>query len=261
MHDLIHHSYPNGTPMAVKDCRIYQAFREGKGVQVDDEVLWKADGSSFPVEYFSYPQIVAGGVSGAVVTFLDITQRKRAEEKLRESERRYRELSIIDSLSQLYNSRYFYTQMQMETDRVNRYGEPLSLILLDIDNFKAFNDTYGHVEGDRVISGLGQLIKRYLRKTDSAYRYGGEEFTVLLPSTKGSDGIITAERIRREFKKETFAPAPGKSIRMTVSIGIAQYRPHEDPKAFVKRVDRLMYRAKRQGKDRVCHEANTEKNP
>jgi len=261
MHDLSHHSYPNGTPMAVKDCRIYQAFREGKGVQVDDEVLWKADGSSFPVEYFSYPQIVAGGVSGAVVTFLDITQRKRAEEKLRESERRYRELSIIDSLSQLYNSRYFYTQMQMETDRVNRYGEPLSLILLDIDNFKAFNDTYGHVEGDRVISGLGQLIKRYLRKTDSAYRYGGEEFTVLLPSTKGSDGIITAERIRREFKKETFAPAPGKSIRMTVSIGIAQYRPHEDPKAFVKRVDRLMYRAKRQGKDRVCHEANTEKNP
>ena len=105
------------------------------------------------------------------------------------------------------------------------------------------------------------MIKRYLRKTDSAYRYGGEEFTVLLPSTKGSDGIITAERIRREFKKETFAPAPGKSIRMTVSIGIAQYRPHEDPKAFVKRVDRLMYRAKRQGKDRVCHEANTEKNP
>ena len=252
MHNLIHHSTPDGVPMAIEDCRIYQAFRDGKGVQVDDEVLWKADGTSFPVEYFSYPQIVNGKVSGAVVTFLDITKRKKAEEDLRESEKRYRELSIVDNLTQLYNSRYFYSQLKIEIDRFKRYGEPLTLILLDIDDFKPFNDTYGHVEGDQVLSAFGQVIQRCLRKTDSAYRYGGEEFTVLLPVTRSEAGLITAERIRTEFKKETFSPLPGQGIHLTTSIGIAQYRPDEDMKAFVQRVDQLMYQAKKKGKDRVC---------
>lgn len=251
MHRLIHHSYANGTPMAIEDCQIYRAFHEGRGMQVDDEVLWKADGTSFPAEYFSYPQIANGKVTGAVVTFLDITRRKKAEADLRESERKYRELSIIDNLSQLYNSRYFYSQLQAETARSNRYGKPLTLILMDIDNFKNYNDTYGHVEGDRVISRLGSVVQRCLRLTDSAYRYGGEEFTVLLPVTRKEDGLVTAERIRKEFKKEVFSPSPGKDIQMTVSIGIGQYLPNEEVKAFVQRIDQLMYRAKRGGKDRI----------
>jgi len=254
MHTLIHHSTPDGIPMAIEDCRIYRALQEGKGVQVDDEVLWKVDGTSFPVEYFSYPQLVNGKVSGGVVTFLDITKRKKAEEDLRESERKYRELSIVDNLTRLYNSRYFYGQLEIEIDRFNRYGEPLTLILLDIDDFKSFNDTYGHVEGDQVLSGLGQVIKRCLRKTDSGYRYGGEEFTVLLPVTRSEAGLITAERIRTEFKKETFSPWPGQSVHLTTSIGIAQYRPDEGMKAFVQRVDQLMYQAKKKGKDRICSE-------
>jgi PAS domain S-box-containing protein len=90
MHDLIHHSYPDGSPMAVEVCRIYQAFHEGKGMHIDDEVLWKADGSSFPVEYWSYPQRVDGEVTGAVVTFIDITKRRRLEEELKQSEKQYR---------------------------------------------------------------------------------------------------------------------------------------------------------------------------
>ena len=185
-------------------------------------------------------------------THTDITERKRVEEALKESEKRYRELSIVDDLSQLYNSRYFYHQLQLEISRANRYGHPLTLLLLDLDDFKAFNDTYGHVEGDHVLFRLGQVVKRCLRKTDSAYRYGGEEFTVLLPMTTREAGAMIAERIRTEFKAEIFSPKPHKDIHVTVSIGLAQYEPQEDMKAFVHRVDQLMYQGKKDGKDRVC---------
>jgi diguanylate cyclase (GGDEF)-like protein/PAS domain S-box-containing protein len=134
----------------------------------------------------------------------DITDKKKVEEALQDSEKRYRELSIIDDLTQLYNSRYFYHQIKIEIDRAERYRQPFTLLLLDLDNFKAFNDAYGHVEGDQVLTRLGQVVKRCLRQTDSAYRYGGEEFTILLPMTTSKDAAVTAERIRTEFKKENF---------------------------------------------------------
>lgn len=185
----------------------------------------------------------------------EVADRKQAEEALRESENRYRELSIVDGLTQLYNSRHFYAQLENETERSNRYGQPLTLLMLDLDDFKAFNDAYGHVEGDQVLMRLGQVVKRCLRQTDSAYRYGGEEFTIILPMTTSEDGAVTAERIRAEFKKENFSPNPGKDVNLTVSIGLAQYKAKEEMKAFVHRVDRLMYQGKKNGKDRVCSES------
>jgi diguanylate cyclase (GGDEF)-like protein len=195
-----------------------------------------------------------GKITGIRTTVQDITERKQAEEALKESENRYRDLSIVDDLTQLYNSRHFYHQLKIEIDRADRYGQPLTLLLLDLDDFKAFNDAYGHVEGDQVLSRLGQVVKRCLRQTDSAYRYGGEEFTILLPMTASQDGAVTAERIRAEFKKENFSPAAGNDVHMTVSIGSAQYKPQEDMKIFVHRVDHLMYQGKKNGKDRVCSE-------
>ena len=193
---------------------------------------------------------IAGAIGGAKL-FSDL---KRTEQELKDSEKRYRELSIVDDLTQLYNSRHFYSQLKIELDRLNRYEQPLTLLLLDLDNFKAFNDSYGHVEGDQVLMRLGQVVKRCLRETDFAYRYGGEEFTIVLPMTRSVDGAVTAERIRAEFKKELFTPVPGKEVHMTVSIGLAQYNPQEDMKAFVHRVDQLMYQGKKNGKDRVCCE-------
>ena len=145
--------------------------------------------------------------------------------------------------------------MKSETERSNRYEQPLTLLLLDLDNFKAFNDAYGHVEGDRVLSRLGHVVRRCLRETDSAYRYGGEEFTIVLPMTTSADGALAAERIRTEFKKETFSPVPGQEVHMTVSIGLAQYKPKEEIKAFVHRVDQWMYQGKKNGKDRVRYES------
>ena len=195
-------------------------------------------------------------IAGAIANAQFYAGLKKTEQELKESEQRYRELSIIDDLTQLYNSRHFYFQLKSETERSNRYGQPLTLLLLDLDNFKHFNDTYGHVEGDQVLRRLGQVVKRCLRETDSAYRYGGEEFTIVLPMTTSADGAITAERIRTEFKKETFSPVSGQEVHMTVSIGLAQYRPQEDMKVFVHRVDQLMYQGKKEGKDRVCSESS-----
>ena len=178
----------------------------------------------------------------------------KINEELKESEERYRELSIIDGLTQLFNSRCFYDQLKMELDRLKRREYPLSLILLDLDNFKKFNDTYGHIEGDHVLVKLGQIIKRCLRKEASAYRYGGEEFTILLPMTTKEEGVIVAERIREEVKKEMFSPALYKHVSLTVSIGLAQHKRQESLKEFVSRVDHLMYQSKNNGKDRVSFE-------
>ena len=182
----------------------------------------------------------------------DITERKRAEEALRESEQRYRELSITDDLTQLYNSRHFYAQLKRETERSNRYELPLTLLMLDLDKFKEFNDTRGHVEGDYMLSRLGQLVKRCLRETDSAYRYGGEEFTIILPMTTSEGGTIMAKRIQAELKEEAFPPLLGQKDYMTVSIGLAQYKTKEEIKEFVQRADQFMYQAKKSGRDRIC---------
>ncbi|MBU0651331.1 MAG: sensor domain-containing diguanylate cyclase, partial [Proteobacteria bacterium] len=194
-------------------------------------------------------------IAGAIANAKLYAGLKKTEQELKESEQRYRELSIIDDLTQLYNSRHFYFQLKIELDRSNRYGQPLTLLLLDLDNFKHFNDTYGHIEGDQVLWRLGQVVKRCLRETDFACRYGGEEFTILLPMTTSADGTVTAERIRTEFKRETFSPAPGQDVHVTVSIGLAQYKPQEEMKVFVHRVDQLMYQGKKNGKDRVCCES------
>jgi diguanylate cyclase (GGDEF)-like protein len=198
---------------------------------------------------------IGAQIAGAIANAQLYAGLKKTEQELKDSEQRYRDLSIIDDLTQLYNSRHFYFQLKIELDRSNRYEQPLTLLLLDLDNFKTFNDAYGHVEGDQVLMRLGHVVKRCLRETDFAYRYGGEEFTILLPMTTSADGAVTAERIRTEFTKETFSPAPGQDVHVTVSIGLAQYKPKEEMKAFVHRVDQLMYQGKKNGKDRVCYES------
>ena len=172
------------------------------------------------------------------------TERTRMMEKLQK-------LAITDGLTKLYNSRSFYTQLELEVDRFNRYKHPLALLLLDIDNFKEYNDSYGHLEGDKVLVRFSQIIKTCLRANDSAYRYGGEEFTVILPETTGDEAKTVAQRIRASLEAEKYKPVPGKVARITISIGVTQCYPKEELSTFIRRADKAMYLSKENGRNRV----------
>ena len=160
-------------------------------------------------------------------------------------------LAITDSLTALFNSRHFYSQLELEADRANRYKRPLSILFLDIDHFKEYNDTYGHIEGDNALFRIGQVISSCLRIMDSAHRYGGEEFTVLLPETNGKKAVGVGKRIRSATENQLFNPSPGKPVNLTISIGVTQYCYKEDIKDFVQRADKAMYLSKQNGRNRV----------
>ncbi len=160
-------------------------------------------------------------------------------------------LAITDGLTTLYNLRHFYKQLEVEIGRCSRYGHSLSLLLLDIDNFKMYNDSYGHLEGDKVLIRLGQIIKSCLRTMDSAYRYGGEEFTVILPETKGKEAKNVAKRIKEAVELERFLPEPDKVVTITISIGLTEYFKNEQLSTLIKRADQAMYNSKAQGRNRI----------
>ncbi len=160
-------------------------------------------------------------------------------------------LAITDGLTRLHNLRHFYNQLEVEVDRSNRYGHSLGLLLLDIDHFKVYNDTYGHLEGDKVLIKLSQTMRSCLRTMDSAYRYGGEEFTIILPETGAEEAQTAAHRIRKAVEAEKFFPEPNKPCQVTISIGVTEYCKEEEFADFVKRADKAMYLSKQAGRNRV----------
>lgn len=177
---------------------------------------------------------------------------RQAIAALRASEQRFKEMSITDELTGLYNSRHFFNRLKAEIERTDRYGHPLTLLMLDLDNFKQYNDVFGHLAGDRVLAKTGDIIRKSIRSADSAYRYGGEEFAVVLPESDRQESLYFAERIRRAFESEALFAHAENGLRVTVSIGVAQYVPQEELAAFVKRADENMYAAKNAGKNRIC---------
>ena len=165
---------------------------------------------------------------------------------------RLRHMAITDPLTRLYNQGHFPVQLKKEIDRFNRNSQPLTLMILDIDNFKKFNDTYGHLEGDRALINLGRVVKESLRTMDMGFRFGGEEFAAVLPETTMSEGLVVAERIQKTLKS---TPVTSKhlqeSVFTTVSIGITEYIHGESRDDFVRRADKAMYLSKEKGKDRI----------
>lgn len=165
--------------------------------------------------------------------------------------KRLQDLAITDGLTKLYNSRHFYKQLDSEVDRSKRYNHPLSLLFMDIDHFKHYNDTYGHLEGDKVLAGIGKIIKSCLRKMDTAYRYGGEEFTVILPETSRGEVMTVAKRIKDAMENKKFSPQSGKSVSITISIGATEYCRDERISEFVQRADKAMYLSKQRGRNQI----------
>jgi two-component system cell cycle response regulator len=210
---------------------------------------------------YSYEEAINIGASDFVIKPVRLEElllrlRRVLKERQLSSERtrmmqKLQKLATTDGLTKLYNSRSFYSQLELEVDRYNRYKHPLSLLLLDIDNFKEFNDNFGHLEGDKVLVRFSQIIKSCLRTNDSAYRYGGEEFTVILPETNGDEAKTVAQRIRSSLETEKFKPIPDKNAKITISIGVTQYFPKEELSAFIRRADKAMYLSKKNGRNRV----------
>ncbi len=179
-----------------------------------------------------------------------LKERELTKERIRMMEKLQR-LAVTDGLTKLYNSRSFYSQLETEVDRFNRYKHPLALLLLDLDHFKEYNDNYGHLEGDKVLVRFSQIIKSCLRTNDSAYRYGGEEFTVILPETAGAEARTVAQRIRAALEAERFYPQDSKEVRITISIGVTEYHPKEELSTFIQRADKAMYLSKQNGRNKV----------
>jgi len=157
-------------------------------------------------------------------------------------------MAVTDGLTGLYNHRFIFERLEEETAKVARYGRPLSIIMLDIDNFKRVNDTFGHRAGDEVILSVAHAIMASLRKTDVAGRYGGEEFLVLLPETDLKAAHIVAEKIRNTVALLQFET---KDLAVTISAGVAEAEKGESFEALINRADAKLYTAKRNGKNRV----------
>src|SRR5215217_5917762 len=189
MHNLLHHTKPDGTPYPSEECPIYAAFTTGTTHSRDDEVFWRKDGTSFPVEYTSTPIFEDGEIVGAVVTFRDITERKALKEQLQHQ-------AFHDLLTGLPNRALFIDRLERALTRANRRASNVAVLFMDLDNFKVVNDSLGHKAGDQMLVGVAERLKTCLRSEDTAARLGGDEFTILVEDIAGIGEVVQiAERI------------------------------------------------------------------
>ncbi|MGH2606857.1 MAG: GGDEF domain-containing protein [Anaerolineales bacterium] len=197
-----------------------------------------------------YDLPIAGAIA-ALLTPLITIHFIRLSHQLDLAEEEMRRLASLDSLTQTYTRGHFLDLAEKEVLRAQRYGRPLSLLLLDIDHFKSINDRYGHSTGDRVLRAAVGLFRRQIRRSDLLGRYGGEEFVILLPETGEGGASVVAERIRVALREEAVSVG-SLTVDMTVSIGLTSLRPDmQDIDALLAHADAALYRAKDAGRDRV----------
>ena len=227
MHTQIHHSHRNGEVMPVDQCKILKSINEGKPAYVNDEVFWRKDGSFFDVEYDSHPQQENGEIVGAVVTFNDITEKRKIEREIQY-------LSFHDPVTDLYNKTFFQEELKrLDVER----NLPISVIVGDINGLKLTNDILGHEAGDELIRAAAQTMKEVCRADDIIARTGGDEFTVLLPSTSLQEAKKIGERIKENIEAKKINMFKG-----SISIGCAmKTEAGESIDEVLNRADKRMY--------------------
>jgi len=245
--DILRFFYPDDRELLSENIeKIHREKEAGAPLEIrmihkNDEIIYM-DVLSTLIQYEGTPAVL--------ITLRDITERKKTEAELKR-------LVITDDLSGLYNQRYFYIEISKEVERAKRHERALSLLLIDIDKFKDFNDKYGHWEGDYVLKKIGEILQKNVRDIDMAFRYGGEEFAVILPDAHSKEAVKVAERIRKAVGKTVFYPftlegQPDITSR-TVSVGVTEFHVEDTIKSFLKRVDNAMYTAKTRGRNAVVH--------
>jgi diguanylate cyclase len=189
-----------------------------------------------------------------------LTLSKNEISNLQQSLEAIRAESLTDPLTGLGNRKYFDRMIEMAVQSALANGEPLSLLMFDIDHFKSFNDSYGHLTGDQVLRLVGMSLKQTIKGQDITARYGGEEFAVVLPNTALRQALTVADHIRRavmakELKKKSTGEILG---RVTISVGVSMLKPGDDTDALIERADGCLYAAKRNGRNRVVCEVDPE---
>lgn len=195
----------------------------------------------------------AGRLTGAFAIYKEITAQKRQEQELAVVNDQLQQLSVTDDLTGLQNRRRCDERLQEEWVRIGRTSDPLAIILLDVDHFKEINDTYGHHAGDLVLKKVATCLQRTVRDIDMPFRYGGEEFLIVLPETDLSGALLAAERVREEIASLA-VDWEGAPLSVTVSLGVAAVEgPAQDGHAgLVAAADKALYEAKNSGRNRVC---------
>ena len=197
----------------------------------------KAGASDFVTKPFSIDEIEA--------KLNRIIRERNLKKELKEKNEELKRLSIRDSLTGLFNQRHFYAELEREAERTRRQKHSLSLILFDVDKFKNYNDTYGHLEGDKVLGKIGEIVQTSIRKdVDSGYRYGGDEFAVITPETNQQQSAKIGERILKDFNALGFS-------MVTLSMGIAEFDYTLETEKVVKSADEALYRAKNTGGNQI----------
>jgi len=177
-------------------------------------------------------------VNQGLEKYKTLMEKKKLEEEVER-------LSITDDLTGLFNHRHFFKTLEAELTRLKRQKTSLSLLMFDLDNFKRYNDLNGHLEGDKVLKRIGEIVRNSIRfNVDSGYRYGGDEFSVLLIGAFLDQALVIAERIRTSIEQTEFQ-------NITVSIGLSEYRDTYDLERFVKSADDAMYMAKHSGGNQI----------
>ncbi|NTV94437.1 MAG: EAL domain-containing protein [Thiobacillus sp.] len=251
MHATIHHTHADGRPYPMAACAVRLSALDGQEAHAADEVHWRADGSSFPVEFWSRPIWRDGKVEGAVVTFVDITERKKVEEQIRN-------LAYFDPLTNLPNRRLLMDrlgQALIVSQRSREYG---ALMILDLDNFKALNDTQGHDVGDRLLVEVAERIGASVRQEDTVARLGGDEYVVVVEGLGEAEthaakqAEVIAEKIRAALGEPYGIIGNGAAHHSTSSIGVTLYLGRETSvDVLLKQADVALYQAKNAGRNTV----------
>jgi len=242
--DLYH---PPGAAKMIKQLIYSEKFGSAGQIQQHETELTPKSGQAIPIQ-LSATLLKQDGVEvGSIGFFHDMSAQKEFEHALKA-------LSITDSLTSLYNQRHFHTVLSQEVARSVRHGRPLSLLCIDMDNFKGINDNLGHLEGDNLLRFVGELITSVARNNDHGFRYGGDEFMLLLPETETSKALLLAQRLVEQYEHKQpplLRDYNQSDSSVSLSIGVSQLKPNEHPELFVKRADLAMYQSKKSGGSQI----------